>query len=98
MIRGFSRAVRLAAAVLILWAAQPARAQHEEPAGALEVQVRVRVADRTALEELTGLVSIESVRDGLVEASATPDELRALAARGYWQAYQAVRESVGKIL
>jgi predicted deacylase len=83
MIRGFSRAVGLAAAVLILWAAQPARAQHEEPAGALEVQVRVRVADRTALEELTGLVSIESVRDGLVEASATPDELRALAAHGY---------------
>lgn len=41
---------------------------------------------------------IERVRSGTWNPDSNEDNRNALAARGYWQAYQAVRESIGKVL
>jgi len=49
--------------------------------------IRIVLEDRTRLEELSRLVSIDDVRDGVVAAVATPAQLERLAKAGFrWEA------------
>jgi PKD repeat protein len=67
--------VLLAAAQVVL------AASADEP-----VPITIRIEDRTRLEELSRLVSIDDVRDGVVFAEASAEQLEGLAAAGFsWQ-------------
>jgi len=60
-------------------------------------RIRFTIEDRAELEQLTRLVSIDDVRDNLVEAYASPGQLLALAKAGYtWEVLP--HPAVGRIL
>ncbi len=74
------------AALCCVALARPALAAQPGTRSPAATEIRITLADRSQLAELTTLVSIEDARGTEVQAVATPDQLERLRAAGYsWQ-------------